>query len=252
MTRAEFHPESLAACLVAIERAETPLTVAELRRQLQPTFAFRAAQEKHVEGLLEAEAKEARVHVWPPVPHGKRKRFWHVGFADTVAEKLMEALAGAPATPRQAVERLRGLLPRVGSKKASEEARRQLQRLATDDRVIEFAANRQTQVYFSNDWLRKLVGAPAVDALPEAILAAVEGLESRRGNYVAVDEVRASAPVRRAFDKTAVQLARKGYLVLGSYDGQRPIPEQHQAEFVEDSHGNLYIGVARAREGDEI
>jgi hypothetical protein len=140
----------------------------------------------------------------------------------------------------------------VSGTKAGEEARRQLRRLSTDEKLIEITTNPRTKVYFSRDWLRQLVGRRGVDALSEAILAAVERLESRRGNYVAVDEVRASAAVRKAFDKTAVQLACEGYLVLGGYDGPRPIPEEQRAEFVEDDHENLYIGVARPREGDEV
>jgi hypothetical protein len=164
----------------------------------------------------------------------------------------MHALAEAPATRKQAIERVRKLLPRLTVAKAEAEARRQLHQLAAEEKLIEFRANLQTIVYFSKDWLEQFAGPPVPDPLGEAILAAVEQLEPGRGNYVAVDEVRVAAALRKAFDRTALQLARAGRLVLGGYDGPRPIPEERRHEFIEDDHGNLYIAVARPREGDEV
>ncbi len=249
MIEAEFAGELMRACVETIARADAPLTVSDLRGRMETLSAFRRRQEEAVERLLEERTKAGELHVWPPVPRSRKQRFWHAGFADTVADKLMQALAATPATPRQAIDRVRKILPKLTAAKAEAEARRQLHRLAAEQRLIEFRANRQTIVYFSKDWLKQFAGPPVPDPLSAAVLAAVEQLEPGRGNYVAVDEVRASSALRKAFDRTALQLARAGRLVLGGYDGPRPIPEERRREFIEDDRGNLYIAVAWPREG---
>jgi SNF2 family DNA or RNA helicase len=78
--------------------------------------------------------------------------------------------------------------------------------------------------------------------------------ETRLGNFVAVDEVRKQFPTmtRGVFDAAVFRLARAGHLVLGGYDGPRPLPGEDLSKFVEDENGNLYIGLARPREGEEI
>jgi hypothetical protein len=88
---------------------------------------------------------------------------------------------------------------------------------------------------------------PVIEAPSERVSAAVERMESSRGNYVSVDEVRRSVP--EATDMVLIRMAEEGKLILGAYDGPKPIPPVRRHEFIFDEYGNIYIAVARPRSG---
>ena len=94
--------------------------------------------------------------------------------------------------------------------------------------------------------------------IPEVIAR----MQSGPGNYVRVDHLRMAPEIQAIFDKAAIELARAGKLVLGRYDGPRPIPEEDYHAYIhhripenvrglgphsERDEEDLFIGVALPR-----
>lgn len=90
------------------------------------------------------------------------------------------------------------------------------------------------------------VGSAALK-VKDKILKAIEKLQSGPGNYVAVEDLRKLVP--EAADDAILSLAREEKLILGGYDGPRPIPKERAGGFVFDNINdeNIYIAVAKPR-----
>lgn len=85
-------------------------------------------------------------------------------------------------------------------------------------------------------------------ALASAIPAVVERLQSGLGNYVRVDHLRKAPEVRADLDRAVIQLARAGKLVLGRYEGPRPVPEDEEWAYIPGEGRDLFISVALPRD----
>ena len=95
--------------------------------------------------------------------------------------------------------------------------------------------------------------AAAQPAVPD-ITSAVSGLQPGPGNLVRIDKLREQFPglTKEQFDKTALESARNGNLVLSRYDGPREngspsLPGLTPNHVVTDELGQHYIGAAIPR-----
>ena len=233
----------------------------QLRPLLPAESRFKKRQENEVARLLTNAARQGRLHAWPARSGAHTRRFGAQSYAEALLGKVLEALREEPATAPQARQRVPRRLPCHRSQVAGD-VQPALEALVHDKEIVPYSPNRNTTIYFSRVWLARQAApaspeppAPAATEEPPspplagAILAAVRELEPGRGNYVGVGDVRRSEPVKRAFDAAALALARAGHLVLASYDGPWPIPEDRRHEFVEGG-GEGYIYMACPEPGE--
>ncbi len=187
---------------------------------------------------------------WPD--YGKSKVFGNQPLANAVSDALVKALDAGPLTAAQAAAPVSKLLQRVSQGRALAELKPVARQLVEAKRILFVAPNKQTVVYFSFPYLQRLLPARATaPSIQEAILSAIENLQSETGNYVRIDHLRNAPEFRKPLDAAALALARAGKVVLGRYDGPRPVPEENKSSYIEDERGELYIGIALPR-GERI
>jgi hypothetical protein len=224
-----------------------PMTIAEIRTAVMKQAAVPSRERFAVEIKAGFSGLE-EIHVWPEF--NRSARFCSRSLSECVEVALLEALEVKPLTVSQAVAPVKKVLKYVSDATALKEIKRLLPRLASSGRAVKFAANRQTVIYLSGGWMASHSGQPEQrkdTAIASAILQAVARLESGRGNYVRVDHLRLSPELQAVVDEEIIGLAGRGRLVLGRYDGPRPVPDDQRWIYVEDAAGALFIGMALPR-----
>ena len=231
-----MNPAIIAACAAKINEAEKPLALSKIRLQLPKPLRFKPAESAEVEQQLAA----GQIAKWP-VGRGPKILYWHRSLPECAAEALLDFLSLKPAAFEDAVKAVRPRLHKVSKAVAETELKTILPGLLADGRLYQETLGRKIW-YFSPVWAQRIGGQ---SALRNAVLQAVEMLESAPGNYVAVYKLRTAPAVNALFDKAAIALADEGRLVMTDYDGPRPVADEKAHEYVKDAEGRLYIGLAR-------
>jgi hypothetical protein len=241
--------EQLEAVKAALLRADGPMTLKQIRTAIKDEVKVsgEATFKKEMKQIL---AHEPGIYPWPE--YRRSARYWSRSLASSVEEALLTALEDGPLTVPHAGLAVKKALRSLSEKRATDEARSLLPRLATAGKVISLAANRQSVIYLSRGWIAKLAQPeaapePVQDALSAKIPGAIARLQTGLGNYVRVDQLRHAPELCAVFDRAVIALADAGQLVLGAYDGPRPLPPKEKWLCVEDQRGELYIGVALPR-----
>ncbi len=233
------------ACMAVVRQSAAPMTAAEIGAAClgkKPTAKFNATLVAELSRL----PAESGVHEWPK--NGRSRIFCGRSFRVCVEEALLQALAEQPLTVAQAAKPVAKILRRASQAAALKEIKAAAPALVSANRILAFAINRQSVVYFSFAWLERLLPArPSASALSEAIREGVLQLQSGAGNYVRVDRLRNTSAIRRAVDRAAIELADAGKLILTRYDGPKPVPDTEKTNYIEDAGGDLFIGVALPR-----
>ena len=165
-----------------------------------------------------------------------------------VEDAFVAVLDGAPLTITKAAKPVSQALGRVSEDSVLAELRGVAPRLAGARKIVQVPVNRQSVVYMSISYLGRLVPAKS-DTIEQLIVAAVKGLESGPGNFVRVDELWKLQALRDFIDKAIISLADHRKLILGHYSGPRPESDEEKSRYLEDSIGELFIGVAIPRNG---
>lgn len=167
---------------------------------------------------------------------------------DAVEDAFLQALEQQPLTPARAGAAVRKSLRRISAGLALQEIKAAAPGLLSARQVHTIGVNRQVFVYVGTRWLEKLLPQQPVNASRgEGILTALQRLQPGPGNYVRIDHLRAAPEVRLRLDQEVVQLAEAGKLILGRYDGPRPVPDEEKGNYIEDQNGELFIAIALPR-----
>lgn len=241
--------EQLQAVKAALREAAAPMTIAQIRMAVRGRVQLPGEADLRRE-ILEVLAEEPGIYAWPE--YGGSPRYWTRPLGQCVEQSLLAALEEGPLTVANAWRAVRKALRYLSERHALNEVRSALPRLASCGRIVRIAINRQSSIYLSRGWIAKLtLSGAAPDGLAAVIPGVVERLESGPGNYVRVDHLRHAPEICRAFDRSIIALADAGRLVLGAYDGPRPVPPEERWIYVEDDHQELFIAVALPRRPEE-
>lgn len=100
----------------------------------------------------------------------------------------------------------------------------------------------------------ELEGAGTAPNKGEAILSGVKNLQSGHGNFVRIDRLRSLPEFQgmsaEEFDKAILDEAKNGKIVLGTYDGPRPIPPEDRHAYVFDKIPEKYIKEPKGIRGE--
>ncbi len=234
-----MNQEIVDACVARIREADKPLALAAIRKLLPKPLKVTPKQEPELALALDA----APVVKWAAAGKGK-PRYWHRTLRECATTALMDALLKKPITLALALKDLKPKLFGASKPVAEVELKALLYELQAAGKVHQEVLDRKVW-YFSPQWAAAFAGQKT--RLGEAIVSSVQALESGPGNYVAVYKLRTAAAVNAQFDEAAIALADAGELILSAYDGPRPVPAEKAHEFVQDSQGLLYVGLARPR-----
>jgi len=236
------------ACIAAVQQAEGPLTASQIGAAARGGKKPGAKFTREVAEALSQLPDESGIREWPR--HGRSRIFAKTSFREGLENAFLKALDAEPLTVPKAAKPVSKLLQRVSESHALAELKTAAPQLASARRVLQVAMNRQSVVYLSFDYLQRLIPARGPESsIADSILAVVERLQSGPGNYVRIDHLRNTLEMRKPVDDAAIELAEKGRLVLGRYDGPRPVPEEDKWNYIEDRRGELFIGLALPRTG---
>jgi hypothetical protein len=198
--------------------------------------------------IKESLPENAGIYAWPKF--GGSAVFCSRPLAACVEEALLKALDEAPLTETKAVIAVKKALRKVPEKYIVKEIKVLLPRQTVSGAVLRLAAGRQPGIYLSRNWMAEQARVDAgEELLAAAIQRVVASLESGPGNYVRVDQLRMAPEIRAFVDKAVLKLARAGKIVLGRYEGPRPVPVDEEWVYVHGEQGELFIGVALPRLG---
>lgn len=233
------------ACIAAVQQADGPLTAAQIGAAAAALGGKKPGGKDVAEALSQLPA-DSRVSEWPK--RGRSRIFAKVSFRNAVEDAFVKALDEEALTVPKAARPVSKLLKQVSESSALAELKKVAPQLAAAKRVLRVAVNRQSVAYLSFGYLERQIPAHGPESsLADSILAVVERLQSGPGNYVRIDHLRNAPELRRRVDDAAIELAEKGKLVLGRYDGPRPVPDEEKWNYLEDSRGELFIGLALRR-----
>lgn len=252
----------LEAAKAAVKESAEPMTVSQIAAAIKGKGRIPNRKDFPAE-MRKALPGEAGVYPWPDFRRGPI--FCSRPLSECAEEALLRFLDEKPlastgeakATAGKAVAKA---LRYISGSRAVKEIDALLPQLTTSGRVIRLAANRQAGVYVTRGWMAKQVGAGKIEesqaddeeaALAPAILATVRRLQMLSGTYARVDRLRKAGEICGVLDKAILQLAASGRLVLGRYDGVRPVPDDDKWMYVEDAAGELFIGIALPRGSEE-
>ncbi|MGO9171911.1 MAG: hypothetical protein ACLP7P_08105 [Rhodomicrobium sp.] len=230
------------ACLEKIQKASKPMSLAEIR---SACVGRSKANGRLVEALKEL-VDRAIIHEWPS--YRRSQIFGSQPLRSAVEEAFVTALDEAPLTIPKAAKPVSRSLGRVSEESVLAELRVVAPKMAAARKIIQVPINRQSVVYMSLDYLRRLVpGKSAAEAMEQWIIATLKELQSGPGNFVGIDELRRSRQLRRFVDSAIISLADKRKLILGHYGGPRPTNDEEKSSYLEDLKGQLVIAVALPR-----
>jgi hypothetical protein len=237
--------ELLEATKAAVQRGAGPMTTSQIWAAVK--------REMSVPGKdrFSAETKESLpgsegIYVWPEFR--RSPLFCSRPLAACVEEALLKALDEEPLTVTKAVLAVKKALRKVPEKHIVKEIKVLLPRQTQSGVVIRLPVG-QSAIYLSRNWMAdkgKVDGGDS--ALTSLIRQVIARLQSISGTYVRIDHLRNAPELCAVLNRTLIELADAGELVLSRYDGPRPVPEENKWIYVEDEAGELFIGVALTRE----
>ncbi len=232
--------EMFEAAKAVIQRSTGPMTAKQVRDAVGGRGnTFSADLRKGLQG-------HAQISVWKC---GNSYAFASRPSGAYVEEAFLRAIEERPLTIAKAAKVVE--VPYVSEERFRKEVKAVLSRPVVTDKLFQFPASRQSVIYFSRVWMAKQGGAGTVDEenpLASVIRAVVERLQSGPGNYVRVDHLRRAPELRAELDKAVIRLARAGKLVLGRYEGPRPVPEDEEWAYIPGEGRDLFISVALPRD----
>jgi len=229
-------------CVALIREAPAPLSINEIRKRLPKETRFPERHKDAIVSALRDLPETERVTSWPNFG-GQKALFWRQSFPYTVRETLPKVLDDAPMTVKLVATALKRTIAKVSESRLLEEARAQLRILAADLTVIRIGNH-----YCGLPYLRRVLPSDGQHTeLIKLVFAAVEEMESARGNYVSIPELRNSPTFRKVIDQAILSALRDPGLVFARYDG--PIPQPGERDDLLDAGNDaFFVGVARARE----
>jgi hypothetical protein len=237
-----MNSELRAACIRAIQQAKKPMTVVEIGA----ACLIRGKPTEKLAGPLDELSASALIHEWPK--YRNTRIFWNRPLRSAVDEAFIAVLDSAPLTVPKAAKPVSKLLQRASESSVLSELKLVAPRLAATHRIMHVAVNRQSVVYLSFAYVGRLLpGRGPETSIETTVVEAVKRLQSGPGNFVRIDHLRNAPELRGILDATVIRLAEKGELVLGRYDGPRPVPEEDKWNYVEDERAELFIGAAVPR-----
>jgi hypothetical protein len=243
--------ELLEAAKAAVQRSAGPMTVSQIWAVVKREMSVPAKDKDR----FSAEIKEslpgnAGIYLWPefkgsPLYCGRP-------LAACVEEALLRALDEQPLTAPKAGSIVKKTFRYVSERQILKEIKVLLPQKTASGAIVRLAVGRSA-IYLSRSWMAKQARVDAGEELLASVIPRVVArLQSISGTYVRIDHLRKAAEVRAEVDRAVIRLADKGDLVLARYDGPRPVPDENKWIYIEDGRGELFIGVALARDSEEV
>jgi hypothetical protein len=229
-------------CVALIREAKAPLSINEIRKGLPKESRFPEQQKAAIVSALRQLPKTEGVTSWPNFG-GQKALFWRQSFPHAIREGLPKVLDDAPMTVALIARALKRIVAKASENRLREEARAQLRILVSDSAVVRIG-----NYYCGLSYLGRVLPSKGHDnGLLKFVITAVEELESARGNYVSISDLRNSATFRSVLDQAILSASRDRDLVLARYDGPTPQPGERD-DLLDAGNGVFFVGVARARE----
>jgi len=247
--------------MAAVQRSAGPMTISQIRTAVMQKAMVPSVKEFAAE-IREGLSGQAGIYIWPEFK--RSPLFYNRPLAACVQEALLRALEEEPLTVANAPKAVKRALKKVSEKLVVKEIKVLLPLLTASETIIRVPVGRQAGIYLSRKWMAKHTQAEgSEESLKAVIPEVVARMQSGPGNYVRVDHLRMAPEILAIFDDAVMELSRAGKLVLGRYDGPRPIPEEDYHAYIhhripqnlrgpgphsERDEEDLFIGVALPRD----
>jgi len=226
-------------CVDVIRSADAPLSINEIRAKLPKEVRFKEKDKNGIAAALQVLPPSEGIAAWPNFGV-QRNLFSKRSLPQAVGEALPELLSKAPMTVGQSSAALKKQIKKTSEKRLQAEAREQLRILAAKSEIFQVGNYFCSPAYFSKP---QAVETPFSSSVAEA----VKEMETARGNYVSIADLRNSPTFRRAIDDAILKAAQDPGLVLAPYDGPSPLPGE-RPDLLDAGNGEFFVGVARTRE----
>jgi hypothetical protein len=236
------------------------MTISQIRTAVKQEVKV-PSKDRFAAEIREGLSGQAGIYIWPEFK--RSPLFASQPLAACVKEALLRALDEEPLTVTNAAQTVKKALKHVSEKQVVKEIKVLLMQQTASGTIIRLPVGRQAGIYLSRNWMAKHAQAEGGEGSLRAVIPEVIArMQSGPGNYVRVDHIRIAPEILAIFDKAVMELARAGKLVLGRYEGPRPIPEVDYHAYIhhripenlrgpgphsERDKEDLFIGVALPR-----
>lgn len=267
-----LHGEIVPAALEVLQRSTQPLSIDQLRRQLNGPFRVAPKQKPELLARLQA---DDRIHCWPGT--SKSPRFWHRDPREVAATAAVE-IASQSSLDAAALVRA---LTKAAHRYPRTEAAALVAQLITERRLYEdppWGRKRKISTtapdperyrpQLEKELTPILEKYAALGITPQAVVdrmcsqtsrrphvsvaaligEALSRIEPRKGLVVAVSKIRHAPELEGVskpdFDAAAMQLFSERRVFLHHHTAPHTLTAAERDDLIADERGNFYVGIA--------